>query len=195
MQKWKINQYIDRIHLFHITLANILKFVWTRSLQLFLLPYCDVPPRETEHWMRKIEGVIKDVIPCHQGIALKQLLKMYFMLAILSKNKARFTYSDHAHLFSEFNMLTNVVWWKTGLEAILHLKNEMRSAGTEVTSKQRDKYKQADSLEKSMEIPHYHRSGSLFKLEEWTARTGSWTAATGCSVWHDWHLLAPVELL
>ncbi len=33
---------------------------------------------------------------------------MYFMLAILSKNKtyARFMYSGHAHLFSELNMLT-----------------------------------------------------------------------------------------
>ncbi len=47
-----------------------------------------------------------------------------------------------------------------GLEAILQKK---RSAGTEVTGTQRNNYKQADSFEKILEIPHHHRSGSSFR--------------------------------
>ncbi len=34
-----------------------LKSAWTGSLRPSLLPYCDVLPRETEYWMRKIEGM------------------------------------------------------------------------------------------------------------------------------------------
>ncbi len=42
-------------------------------------------------------------------------------------------------------------------------RQKKRSAGTEVTGTQRNNYKQADSFEKSLEIPHHHRSGSSFR--------------------------------
>ncbi len=47
-----------------------------------------------------IKTQIKNNRKVDQGIALKRVCYIY-----LNQNHARFTYSDHAHLFSEFNMI------------------------------------------------------------------------------------------
>ncbi len=95
----------------------------------------------------------------YQGIALKRLLKIYFMLAILSKNKTKLVLLAQT-MRIEFNMLT---WSGERRDKRRFCTWKKKRALTEVTGTQKDNYKQADSFEKSLEIPHHHRSGSSFR--------------------------------
>ncbi len=89
---------------------------------------------------------------------------MYFMLAILSKNKTMLVLLTQTMHICSVNLTCERGLAKDGTRGDSALgKKKKYSAGTEVTGTQRDNYKQADSFEKSLEIPHHHRSGSSFR--------------------------------